>query len=150
RDGLDGPSVLALGCSQLFRKASAGYSGYSDGWQDIRQHGRMRWEFASAPDGDVALTAELDLDHEPTTFVFALGFGTTVAGAGLNVRAALVEGFDSAHQAYVRQWGEWQKTLDVAGNADLGSAKIARVSAAVLRIHEAKDFCGAIVASLST
>ncbi len=150
RDGLDGPNVLALGCSIPFRKASAGYSGFSDGWQDVRQNGRMLWEYSSAPDGNVALTAELETNTQPLSFVLALGFGNSIAGAAFNVRAALIDGFDGAMEEYASEWKERQAGLVAPGAGALGDERIARVSMGVLCTHEAKEFRGGMVASLST
>jgi glucoamylase len=40
-------------------RASAGYVGSSDGWQDFLHNGRMAWEYENAGPGNVALIAEL-------------------------------------------------------------------------------------------
>jgi glucoamylase len=40
-------------------RASAGYVGTSDGWQDFARNGRMSWEYRRAGPGNVALMAEL-------------------------------------------------------------------------------------------
>jgi glucoamylase len=79
--------ALALACSAPWRKRSAGFVGTSDGWQDLHQHGRMTWEYARAENGNVALTAEVDL--EGGDFVLALAFGRNAAEAGNRARAAL-------------------------------------------------------------
>jgi len=147
--GVDGPSVLAFGCSVPFMKGSAGYCGFSDGWQDIIKHGRMEWEFDSAPDGNIALTAELDTS-KALSFVLALGFGTTVSGAGHHVLASLIDGFDSRWQTYTGEWQKWFEEIKLPGDESCGGDFVARVSASVLRMHEAKEFSGAMVASLST
>ena len=49
--------ALALACSVPWTKRSAGYVGSSDGWQDLKAHHQMTWEYARAEDGNVALTA---------------------------------------------------------------------------------------------
>ena len=149
RDGMDGPSVVALGCSEQFRKLSVGYVGVSDGWQDVHRHGQMLWEYDDAPNGNIALTAELDTD-KCLTFVIALGFGTTPAGAAHHVRASLIDGFDAAYREYVRQWENWRDRLTLPEDGNGGDRRLARISAAVLRVHEAKEFSGAMVASLGT
>jgi len=149
RTGVDGPSVLALGCSIPFRKRSVGYVGYSDGWQDVRRNGSMHWEYQAAPDGNVALTGELDTG-KGLTFLLAIGFGTTAAGAGHHVQASLIDGFELALRNYGQQWQEWRQGLTVAGAVDCGSNRLAETSAVVLRCHESKEFSGAMVASLGT
>ena len=54
---------LAVGCTPDFTRRSVGYVGASDGWQDL-QNFKMDWEFPEARDGNIALTAELDLTDE--------------------------------------------------------------------------------------
>src|SRR5271156_929648 len=54
-------SALGLACSAPFLKRSVGFAGVSDGWQDISQHFQMTWEHERAENGNVALTAEIDL-----------------------------------------------------------------------------------------
>ncbi len=148
--GDEGSASLALACSRSFRRMSAGYVGFSDGWQDVHQHGEMQWEFESAPDGNVALVAEIDVNDAPVCFELALGFGSMPAGAALNARAGLIAGFNAALQEYTQQWRAWQNSLDLSGYHDLGDNRMHRISAEVLKMHESKDFSGAMVASLST
>src|ERR1700678_1618978 len=50
---------LIMGCTTHFVKRSVGYVGASDGWQDLRNF-KMDWQFRSAPDGNIALTGEID------------------------------------------------------------------------------------------
>lgn len=139
---------LALACSVPWKGRSAGYVGVSDGWQDLRAHGRMAWQYAGASDGNVALTGEVDLS-EGATFLLALGFGRTMHEAAHRARASLGEGFGEARTRYVREWTAWQRHLRslASGSRDKGAAY--RVSTAVLAVHESKDFRGGTIASLS-
>jgi len=66
---------LAADCG--FSRASAGYTGYSDGWQDFANHARMDWTFREALNGNVALMGEL----AASTGVLALSFAETPEGA---------------------------------------------------------------------
>lgn len=45
-----------------FLNCSAGYVGVSDGWQDLHQHKRIEWRYLRASKGNVALTAQIDLN----------------------------------------------------------------------------------------
>ncbi|HZQ88379.1 MAG TPA: hypothetical protein VFA42_00070, partial [Gaiellaceae bacterium] len=45
---------LCLIAEHGFTRASAGYVGASDGWQDFNTNGRLTWEFARATNGNVA------------------------------------------------------------------------------------------------
>ena len=38
-------NALALACSAQWSKRSVGYVGSSDGWQDLKAHKRMTWEY---------------------------------------------------------------------------------------------------------
>src|SRR5215471_11844042 len=84
-------------------RASAGYVGSSDGWQDFRQNGRMTWEYQSAGPGNVALTAEL-----PHRAVLALGFGSSAEAAATLAISSLLQPFDSVLQQHIALWQTWQ------------------------------------------
>ncbi len=142
-----GATALALACGTPFLKRSAGFVGRSDGWQDLNAHRRMEWEFTRAENGNVALMGELDLAASGGELVLAVGFGRSAEEAGLNARISLEAGFDPARAAYVRAWTGWRgalRDLDGEDGDDLYA-----ISAAVLRTHEAKDFPGGVIASLS-
>jgi glucoamylase len=142
-------TALALACSAAFGSCSAGYVGSSDGWQDIRQHGRMEWGFARAEDGNVALSAEVELAACGGEFLLALGFGRNGAEAGLNALSSLEGGFQRAAAEYIEGWKAWQGGLrELRAESDRGE-DLYPVSMAVLRTHEAKRFGGGVIASLS-
>lgn len=44
----------ALALVGPFARGSAGYVGFSDGWQDFAKNGAMTWTFPRAEDGNVA------------------------------------------------------------------------------------------------
>lgn len=141
-------TALSMVCSAPWSKRSVGFVGVSDGWQDISQHKQMLWEYNRAEDGNVALTAEIDLVACNGEFTLALGFGRTPAEASLRARASLDDGFEVAREAYLREWQDWQKDLR-SPPSDLKSPSLYRTSAVVLRTHEAKRFPGGMIASLS-
>ncbi|MCB1707996.1 MAG: glucan 1,4-alpha-glucosidase [Halioglobus sp.] len=145
RDGV----ALALACSTNWLQRSVGFVGVSDGWQDLSRHRHMAWSYASANNGNVALTAEIDLASCQGSFILALGFGRTCEEAGHRAAASLWEGFDPALTKYCRDWQDWQSTLLPLHPDTPGGRDIYRVSTAVLRSHESARFPGAIIASLS-
>ncbi len=143
-------TALAVGCSVPFLARSAGFVGFSDGWQDLTRHFELRWRHNVARDGNVALTGEIDLVACNGRFVLALGFGRTATEAALRVRASLSEGVDNALAEYFSGWRAWQDSLvplDAANPPE--RANTYRVSTAVLRTHEARSFAGGYIASLS-
>ncbi len=159
-------SALALACSIPWRRRSAGFVGYSDGWQDLSQHFRMEWAYDRADNGNVALTGEVDdsacirriaacasnanTEQDESDFVFALAFGRTWSEAAFRARASLQAGFTTATEGYRQNWHAWQKgLLPLDADARPGIRNAYRVSTAVLRAHESLDFPGGIIASLS-
>jgi glucoamylase len=143
-----GEIALSLACSVSWLKRSVGFVGTSDGWQDVYQHKQMLWEYNRAEDGNLALTAEIDLAACGGEFTLALGFGLTPAEASLRARASLVDGFEAARDAYINEWQDWQNAL-TPPPSELKIPNLYRTSAAVLRTHEAKRFPGGMIASLS-
>jgi glucoamylase len=141
--------ALALACSAPWLKRSAGFVGSSDGWQDLKQHGQMTWEYTRAENGNVALTAAIDLAKSKGDFVLALGFGKTPEDAARNAIASLHDGFDQAKQAYVAGWQEWMRTHSAPKNGTDASDDLVRKSLAVLRTHESKTTPGGLIASLA-
>ena len=140
--------ALALGCSAPMPKRSVGFAGTSDGWQDLSQHFQMTWEYDRAENGNVALTAEIDLAACNGEFILALGFGGIWAEAGQQVMASLLTSYDRTRREYVLQWQKWHQTLKKIDEKPRVK-DLYRPSVAVLRSHESKDFLGGIIASLS-
>jgi glucoamylase len=144
-----GDTTLALACSPPFTMLSCGYVGVSDGWQDVHLHGRMRWSYDRAPDGNIALTGAVDLQQSAGDFVLALAFGRNAAEAGQRARVALLEDFDVVVERYQRGWQEYQERCLDLGQIAASGFDSYRVSTAVLKTHEAKSVRGGMIASLS-
>ena len=102
-------NALALACSAPWVKRAVGYVGSSDGWQDLKAHKQMTWEYTRAEHGNVALTAEIDLSKSRGDFVLALGFGSDPDEAARNAIASLRDGFDKAKHDYIAGWQESAK-----------------------------------------
>jgi glucoamylase len=148
-----GPFGLALAAADehqrdAFRRASAGYVGSSDGWQDFARHGALTWQYAAAGPGNVALIGEL-----PRRAVLALGFGSSTESAATLAISSLIQPFDNLLQQQIADWERWQVGCaeHAATTLDLPEAirDQAVVSAIVLRAHLDKTYPGAMVASLS-
>jgi glucoamylase len=142
-------NALALACSAPWSRRSVGYVGSSDGWQDLKAHKRMTWEYTRAANGNVALTAEIDLFKSQGDFVLALGFGNDPDEAARNAIASLRDGFAKAKHDYIAGWQEWMKTHASPRKGGLSSGDLSRISLAVLRTHESKTAPGGFIASLS-
>jgi glucoamylase len=148
-----GPFALALAAAtesqaDAFGRASAGFVGVSDGWQDFFHNGSMTWEYGAAGPGNVALAGEL-----PRRAVLALGFGSSSESAATLALTALVEPFETSWERQLTAWTRWHANC-VPRNAlpgDLPGACLEqfRISTMVLRCHRDKTYPGAMVASLS-
>ncbi|HET7755686.1 MAG TPA: glycoside hydrolase family 15 protein [Steroidobacteraceae bacterium] len=148
-----GPFALALAAAgenqaDAFGRASAGFVGASDGWQDFFHNGAMTWEYDAAGPGNVALIGEL-----PPRVVLALGFGSSSESAATLALTALVEPFETSWERQLTSWTRWHANC-VPRNTlpeDLPAACLEqfRISTMVLRSHRDKTYPGAMVASLS-
>jgi len=148
-----GPFGMALAAADehqadAFGRASAGYVGTSDGWQDFARNGRMAWQYRAAGPGNVALMGEL-----PRRVVLALGFGSSAEAAATLAISSLIQPFGNILQHQIADWEAWQARAAErsAPTLDLPDAirEQAQVSSIVLRAHLDKTYPGAMVASLS-
>jgi glucoamylase len=149
-----GPYALALLAvtpeqQEALGRASAGYVGSSDGWQDFAHNGALTWNYEIAGPGNVALIGELSPRHS----ILALGFGSGTEAATTLARTALTEPFAVAWERQLTAWTRWhaaavpEETL-VANLPEECAAQV-QISTMVLRVHQDKTYAGAMVASLS-
>lgn len=148
-----GPFGLALAAADdcqcdAWGRASAGYVGISDGWQDFTHNGGMRWQYRHAGPGNVALMGEL-----PRQATLALGFSSSKESAATLAVSALLQPFDEPWQQQIHGWESWHArcghALTLAPNTPASLHEQFVISAMVLRTHQDKIFPGAMVASLS-
>ncbi|MCL4534036.1 MAG: glucan 1,4-alpha-glucosidase, partial [Bacteroidetes bacterium] len=97
-----GGTALAMACSLPWLNSSVGFVGSSDGWQDLHQNKQLTAAYQCAENGNVALTAEVDLRASGGNFVVALGFGADPAEAGHRALAAMLYDFDEAMVQYIQ------------------------------------------------
>jgi len=143
-----GALALALASDAPWRVRSVGYVGFSDGWQQLTRDYLLSKTYERAEHGNIALTGELQL---PATgeFVLSLGFGRTSDEAASRAAASLFAGFDRLKARYLHEWTQWQQGLEPLAPPSSGSVNLFRTSAAMIRAHDAKEFPGGIIASLS-
>lgn len=141
--------AMALACSIPWKKGSAGFVGTSDGWQDLKMHKELTWEFERAENGNVALTGEFDMQEAGENgFVVALGFGRNAEEAGQRARASILENFESVKTQFITEWEDWSSKLYIVDKKQ-SSPKYFNISASMLRVHESKRHPGGLIASLS-
>ena len=142
---------LACAASPPFSRASAGYVGTSDGYQDILRHREMKWFFQNAPDGNVALTGEVQPNRDGR-FLIAVGLGGSRSSAVTPMAQSLVRPFPESLARFVHQWSRVRHQDDendefVCHSGDGGS--LYRLSRCILQAHEDKLYQGSLIASMS-
>jgi len=144
-----GGFALAIACSAPWLGRSVGFAGASDGRLDLERHKRLTWFYDRAEEGNVVLTGEIDLAACEGRFLVATAFGRNEFEAAHRARASLLQGFDAARERYVAGWQDWQRGLIDFRGSQNHAQDMFRISAAVMRTHESKQFPGGIVASLA-
>jgi glucoamylase len=128
-----------------WERASAGFIGASDGWQDFAANGAMTWTYMRAGPGNVALLGELGQRH----VVLALGFGSDREAAATLAISALLEPFETAWHRHIRAWESWHAENIDATACHAEFRDLMHISAMVLYTHHDKTYRGGMVASLS-
>ncbi len=139
---------MALTASLPFKRASAGYVGYSDGWQDISKHYGMTHEFDCVDDGNIALTAEIDISRK-RSFTLALSFGSGEGDVILEAEKSLKRGYRTIEKRYVNGWKRYHSTFEDLSEEGFDGGRLCRISAMILKAHEDKTHRGAVIASPS-
>jgi glucoamylase len=145
RDGI----AMALACSAPWLKRSVGYVGTSDGWQDLKAHHKMTWEYRQAETGNVSIVAEIGMRKSHGDMVVALSFGNTPEDAARSALGSLENGFEKAKHHYIAGWRERIKTHGAVHKSGVGPGDLFQKSLAILRTHETKTPSGGFIASLS-
>jgi glucoamylase len=144
RDGV----AIAVGCSVPWKKRSVGFKETSDGYKELQQNRKLVHEYEQANHGNVMLVAEIDTEGSDE-IIIAVGFGSDETAAANHAVCSLLDGFHTSKEKYIAEWKRWQKQLGNVMSSNNTIGKNFRVSAAVLRMNESKDFPGGILASMS-
>jgi glucoamylase len=120
----------------------------NDGWTDLSNNFEMNWEYDAALDGNIALTAEIDLSRG-TEFTLGVGFGHSGHHAGATLFQSLSIPFDLALNNFVEQWQRTNKRLALMDKLDHRDSSLFARSVNLLLAHEDKVYPGAMIASLS-
>jgi glucoamylase len=143
-----GDTWMAMGANVPFSHLSCGYVGVSDGWTDLHANFKMDWQFASAPDGNIALTGELDLS-KTKDFTLGLAFGNSEHRAIANLLQSLGTPFEEHLQRYKKEWDEAASHLKPLKGQSFDRGNLYNSSYDLLLAHEDKLFAGALIASLA-
>jgi glucoamylase len=108
----------------------------------------MDWEFDRAPDGNIALTGELDLTAT-REFTLGLAFGLSQHNALCRLLESLTTPFAQHRKRFTEQWASSATPLLPLGKASGDQGNLLRSSFNLLCAHEDKSYPGAFIASLS-
>jgi len=139
---------LALCATVPFSRTSCGYVAASDGWTDLADNFQMDWEFDEAPDGNIALTGQLDLQRR-REFTLGLAFGQSLASAATALFGSLAIPFEDHRKRFIAQWerpGSHRLPLEKFSE---DGGHLYHSSYSLLLAHEDKTYPGAFIASLS-
>ncbi len=140
-------SSLAMGADCGFGRASCGYVGASDGWQDLKHNFTMDWQFGSALDGNVAVMGEVDAG-DVREFTVAIGFGEGHHAALSATMGALATPFTQHLRRFIEQWHRAATPHELASQSQDGG-RLLQVSHNIVLAHEDKTYAGAFIASAS-
>lgn len=127
---------------------SCGFSGYSDGWQDLKNNRRMTYQFSRASHGNVAMTAEIEPDHNGFFNIY-LAFGHSKEEAAMKALRSSFIPWEKSMKDYNEGWISYRKRNSKNKLLKLNH-KLEDISMLVLKSHISKEpLSGGIIASLS-
>lgn len=141
-------TYLTVGCSHGFARASCGFVGSSDGWQDLHDNFKMDWEFDRAENGNVAVMGEIDTTVNGE-FTIALAFGDSRHNATTVLVQSQAIAFEQQRARFIDQWQRISNTLRPLEAAAGDGGHLYRSSRTLLLSHEDKTYAGALIASAS-
>lgn len=142
----DGASI-AMAADVGFTRASCGYVGASDGWQDLKQNLDMHWEYGSALNGNVAVIGEVN-PAGTREFTIAIGFGEGHHAALSATMGALAAPFDQHLKRFIEQWHRAASPHELASQSN-DKGRLLQISHNIVLAHEDKTYAGAFIASAS-
>lgn len=142
-------TALAVASSVPWLARSAGYVGFSDGWQALSRGEELKSEYVRAHNGNVAISGTLDLVSGSGRALLAIGFGAQPEEAAFRALISMRQGVEATLRHFCVGWRQWQKTLLPLDEAhERAPLNRYRISTAVLATHR-DPASGAIIASLS-
>jgi len=144
-----GSTWMALGATAPLARCSCGFVAVNDGWTDLHDNRVLDWRYDAAYDGNIAVTAEIDLAPSPD-FTVGLAFGDTRHRAITTLVQSLVTPFDDSVRRFCEEWNRTAKRFALAvGTPDREASLLYERSVNLLLAHEDKSYPGAMIAALS-
>ncbi len=143
-----GPTWMALGATAPIVRRSCGFVAVNDGWTDLNDNLKMDWEYDAAYDGNIALTAEIDVTAGP--FTVGVAFGETRHHAIADLFQSFAVPFGAQIENFRIEWARTAKRFALASSfPDRTGSVLFERSVNLLLAHEDKSYPGATIASLS-
>lgn len=139
---------LAMGADVGFSRASCGYVGASDGWQDLHEDCRLDWQFDEATDGNVAVIGQVRVPPS-RRFTIGIAFAHSMHAAVTRLAQSLAVPFREHRAHFVDEWRRASLRAPALAHASQDEGRLYAISRNVLLAHEDKMFAGALIASAS-
>ena len=144
-----GSTWMALGAIAPFSRCVCGYVAVNDGWTDLHDNLTLDWDYDAVYDGNIAVTAQIDLALG-TDFTVGVAFGDTRHRAIATLLQSLVTPFDDSLRRFQSEWQRTAKRFALAASTpDRRAAVLYQRSVNLLLAHEDKSYPGAMIAALS-
>jgi glucoamylase len=124
-----------------FKKTSVGFVGFSDGYQDLNSNLRFEHDFTKAENGNVALSAELNIPKRRGKYRFYIVYQFDKGVLDFSQ-------LELSRDLYHQQWQNYLNDLNKP-QASQDEIRLYERSLVVLKTHEDKLNPGAFIASLS-
>jgi glucoamylase len=152
-------SYLSLQGAQPFKQTSVGFTGVSDGLNQLKTTQQLTQVYKNTGEqsGNVSLLAELGEIGENSQFDLTLSFGNSEQISFKQGQATLAKGYQAVLDNYNGKgealgWQDYLQSLAPLNNMSEQTAdngKLLYTSAMVLKAQEDKTHAGALIASLS-
>ncbi|MFP3353306.1 glycoside hydrolase family 15 protein [Pseudoalteromonas sp. SIMBA_153] len=152
-------SYLSLQGAQPFKQTSVGFTGVSDGLNQLKTTQQLTQVYKNTGEqsGNVSLLAELGEIGENSQFDLTLSFGNSEQTSFKQGQATLAKGYQAVLDNYNGKgealgWHDYLQSLAPLNNMSEQTAdngKLLYTSAMVLKAQEDKTHAGALIASLS-
>jgi glucoamylase len=136
-------------------KYSCGYSGFNDGWSQLKNNTDLEM-YTIADNGDIVGILELDLPKDTYTATVSISFGQSEAEVLERAYRTVSKNISFVADQFINQWKGYLNNLETNGSLkeitngqDARLSRLAYVSTMCIKAMEDKVNKGAIIASMS-
>jgi len=145
---------VALLSGTGFGKTSAGYVGFTDGWQDLSRNFHITESITSSGPGNIALTGEIPTGGKSeVNYDLAVSFAAMGTDAVTQAQLSLATPFETVQANFENGWKNYlahlQRNRIVKNSRFVSESTMVERSVEIIKMHEDKLHRGGIIASLS-